>query len=44
VDVLSDQLCELLGPHAHRRTPTNDTDRDFANLVEELQRLLGDSI
>ncbi len=42
VDVLSDQLCELLGPHAHRRTPTTDTERDFPHLVEELPRLLGD--
>jgi len=42
VDVLSDQLCDLLGPHvASRRTPTTDAEKDFANLVER-QRLLGD--
>lgn len=43
LDVLSDQLCDLVRPHhAHRRTPTTDSERDFANLVAGLLRLLGD--
>lgn len=43
VDALTDQLCHLLGPHTPaRRAPASDVEREFANLVEELARLLGD--
>lgn len=43
VDLLTDELCHLLGPHApSRRTPTTDIETDFVNLVNELLRLLAD--
>jgi hypothetical protein len=43
LDLLSDQLCDLIGPyHARRSPPTSDLQREFLNLIDELQRLLGD--